>query len=75
MFGLPHSPDLPVSKIFFKFSVVFGVEERTLLNFSDKFIQWELLKMHLRHTFLEEYNVSLGMMNKVKFYINLAIFA
>ena len=46
-------------------TVVLGWRSR-LFKSPVTFIQWQFLKMHLQHMFFEEYNVSLGMMNKIR---------
>ena len=55
---------------------VFGAEGRAFINSSRKFLQWQFLKMYLRHMVLEEY-MFLRMMNKIRnvwdFNTNLAL--
>ena len=71
LFGLVCIIHLPAPKIFFKFPEIFGAEERTYLSYQSQICtMWQFFKMHLWHRvnmFLESiYNVSLGIMNKIK---------
>ena len=82
LFGLVCIIHLPASKIFFKFYKIFRAEERTYLNSSHKFIQYDsFLKMRLWHYgryVFGEYNISLGMVNKMRnlwCFISIAIVA